>query len=79
MLHYWKKQVPPSSVEKINKFTIDIFLRSSSLMGALKLMISNNVLFSGILTSGFPRPEKMPVGKESYWVISHARGWAGSL
>lgn len=65
-----------SFVHGENKFTIGMFLRSSSLTGALKLMISNNVLFSGILTSGFPWPEKMPVGKESYWALSHAPGWA---
>lgn len=67
------------SLEKINKFTVDIFVRVSSLVGALKLMISSNVLFSGILASVFSWPEKMPVGEESYRAISHAPGWAVSL
>ena len=41
------------SLEKANKITVGIFVRFFSSMGALKLMISRNVLFSGILTSVF--------------------------
>lgn len=59
----WRKQISSSSMEKINTSTTDIFLRSSSLMGPLKLMISNNVLFSGILTSVFSWPEENACGK----------------
>lgn len=67
------------SLEKANKVTVGIFARFSTSMGALKLMISRNVLFSEILISVFSWSEKMPVGKESYWAISHVPGWAGSL
>lgn len=67
------------SLEKANKVTVGLLVRFSSLMGALKLMVSRNVLFRGILTSVFSWSEKMPVGKKSYWAISHVPGWAGSL
>lgn len=67
------------SLEKANNVTVGLFVRFFSLMGALKLMVSRNVLFRGILTSVFSWSEKMPVGKKSYWAISHVPGWAGSL
>lgn len=81
----WKKQIfflthgYAHFLEKANKVTVGLFVRFSSLMGALKLIISRNVLFRGILTSAFSWSEKMPVGKKSYWAISHVPGWAGSL
>lgn len=67
------------SLEKANQVTVGLFVRFSSSMGALQLIISRNVLFRGILTSVFSWSEKMPVGKKSYWAISHVPGWAGSL
>lgn len=46
------------SLEKAHKITVGKFVRFFSSMGALKLMISRNVLFSGILTSVFSWSEE---------------------